>query len=594
MLLFSQLQQFWRLFSDKMNRKIREIVYIIRNFSFFEKISFCLLGIIFIASFFSFIWRVSSSFMVEIPSSGGSLTEGMTGTPRFVNPILAISDTDRNMSSIIYSGLLRPDNKGGLIPDLAEKYEISEDNLTYTFTLKKDLEWQDGEPLTADDVVFTIQQTRDPVIKSPKRANWEGVEVKKIDERTIEFTLTKPYAVFLENFTMGILPKHIWSNAVSEQMSFSDFNIQPIGSGTYKIDNVSRNSSGIITSYKLVPNENFSLGKPYINNLAVKFYLSEKEIINSYKKGDIDSIGAMTPQIAQEIKNSNSVIKTLFLPRTFGVFFNQNAAPLLSNKEVRQALDFAIDKTKIINEALAGFGTELNYPTPPGTFGAIQEEGHIFSIEKAKEILKKNGWEFDDGEKVWGKTTYSGNKKEKKEMKMEFSLSTSDAPDLKQTAELLKSMWEEMGAKVSVRIFETGDLNQNIIRPRKYDAILFGEIVGRDPDPFAFWHSSQRNDPGLNISMYANIKVDKLLEEARATVNDEKRKDKYEEFQKEVANDLPAIFLFSPKFVYLLPEDLRGLEKIESITVPSERFSQIYKWYFKTDKVWKIFAKQEN
>jgi peptide/nickel transport system substrate-binding protein len=151
-----------------------------------------------------------------------------------------------------------------------------------------------------------------------------------------------------------------------------------------------------------------------------------------------------------------------------------------------------------------------------------------------------------------------------------------------------------MGAKVSVRIFETGDLNQNIIRPRKYDAILFGEIVGRDPDPFAFWHSSQRNDPGLNISMYANIKVDKLLEEARATVNDEKRKDKYEEFQKEVANDLPAIFLFSPKFVYLLPEDLRGLEKIESITVPSERFSQIYKWYFKTDKVWKIFAKQEN
>jgi len=151
-------------------------------------------------------------------------------------------------------------------------------------------------------------------------------------------------------------------------------------------------------------------------------------------------------------------------------------------------------------------------------------------------------------------------------------------------------MWEKIGAKVDVKIFETGDLTQNVIRPRKYDALLFGEIVGRDPDPFAFWHSSQRNDPGLNVALYTNIKADKLLEEARGAQDEAKRADKYKEFQEEVSKDIPAIFLFSPKFIYVIPKNLKGTDEMESVTVPSERFSMIHKWYKSTDKVWKIFA----
>ncbi len=570
-----------------MNKFLCQVVYIIRNFSLKEKILFFALTIVFLVSSILALWKINSSYLVNIPADGGTLTEGIIGTPRFINPILAISDADRDMTTLIYSGLMRPDNRGGLIPDLAEKFEISEDGLSYTFTLKPDLVWQDGEHITSDDIVFTIQQAKDPSIKSPKRASWEGVSVERIDDKNIRFVLSKPYTPFLENTTIGILPKHIWKDAMSEQMSFSEFNINPIGSGPYKVKKINRNSSGIVNSYELIPNKKFALDKPHIKTLILHFYPSEKELLSSYQRGDVDSISAITPQTAEKIKRSSSNLKTPSLPRVFAVFFNQNNAKIFSYKEVRSALNLATDKKKIIDEVLQGFGTQLEYPIPAGTFGALsidEEKTSMPNIAEAKALLEKNGWAFKDN--VW-------QKKEKKEvLRLEFSLATSDAPDLKQTAELLKAMWEEIGVKVNVKIFEIGDLNQNIIRPRKYDSLLFGEIVGRDPDPFVFWHSSQRNDPGLNIALYANIKVDNLLEQARISTNEDVRRKEYEEFQKELIKDIPAVFLFSPKFIYLMPNNLRGTEQIESITVPSERFSQIYKWYVKTDKVWKIFAKE--
>lgn len=571
-----------------MNKFLCQVVYIIRNFSLKEKILFFALAIVFSVSSILALWKINSSYLVDIPANGGTLTEGIIGTPRFINPVLAISDADRDMTTLIYSGLMRPDNKGGLIPDLAEKFEISEDGLSYTFTLRPDLVWQDGEHITSDDIIFTIQQAKDPSIKSPKRASWEGVSVERIDDKNIRFVLSKPYTPFLENTTIGILPKHIWKDAISEQMSFSEFNINPIGSGPYKVKKINRNSSGIVNSYELIPNKKFALDKPHIETLILHFYPSEKELLSSYQRGDVDCISAIAPQTAEKIKRSNSNLKTPSLPRVFAVFFNQNNAKIFSYKEVRYALNLATDKKKIIDEVLQGFGTQLEYPIPPGTFGALsteEEETSVPNIAEAKALLEKNGWAFKDG--VW-------QRKEKREvLRLEFSLATSDAPDLKQTAELLKSMWEAMGAKVNLKIFEIGDLNQNIIRPRKYDSLLFGEIVGRDPDPFVFWHSSQRNDPGLNIALYANIKVDKLLEQARISTDEDERRKEYEEFQKELIKDIPAVFLFSPKFIYLMPNNLKGTEQIESITVPSERFSQIYKWYIKTDKVWKIFAKGE-
>lgn len=564
---------------------LEEFIYAIRNMKLGEKLVFLALVISFLASFLAIIWKISDTYMVTVPAYGGTLTEGIIGTPRFINPILASSDADRDLVALTHSGLLRPDNHGRLINDLAEKYVISEDGLVYTFTLKSNLSWQDEEPITSDDIIFTIEKIKDPAMKSPKRAGWEGVSAEKIDNKTVKFTLKKTYAPFLENTAVGILPSHIWGEMSSDQIASSEMNTKPIGSGPYKITDIKRNSVGIISSYELVSNKNFVLGRPNIKKIIMKFYPSEKDLLTAYQKGEIEAVNAVTPQELEKTKTSN-IVKSLYLPRIFGVFLNQNNAKVLTKKEIRQALNLSVDRKKIIGDVLKGFGAELFYPLPAGTFGALSKnEVDGYSLEKAKELLDKNGWKMNTGEQVLEKKTG------KELFKFSFSISTSDAPELKETAYLLKSMWEKIGAKVDVKIFEQGDLTENVIRPRKYDGLLFGEIVGRDPDPFAFWHSSQRNDPGLNVALYTNIKADKLLEDARGIQDEAKRAEKYKEFQEEVSKDTPAIFLFSPKFIYVIPKNLKGTDEMESVTVPSERFSTIHQWYKSTDKVWKIFAK---
>ncbi|MBU3925710.1 peptide ABC transporter substrate-binding protein [Patescibacteria group bacterium] len=567
---------------------LQEIFCAIKNLGRNEKRIFFILFIIFILSAGVLIYKVNDKISITVPDNGGIITEGILGTPRFINPLLAISDADRDMTSLIYSGLMRPDSSGGLELDLAEKYDVSKDGLEYTFILKPDLVWHDGEQIIVDDIIFTIQQAKDPILKSPKRAGWEGVIVEKIDDRTVKFILEKSYTPFLENTILGILPQHLWKDASSELMTFSELNINPIGSGPFKIKSVDKDSSGIIKTYYLVSNKKFALGQPYIKEIDLKFYASEEKLIEAYQKGDVNSLSAISPQTLENIKRKDGKLEVFYLPRVFGIFFNQNNSKVFTQNEVRQALNLATDKKKIIDEVLKGLGSEIDSPIPHGVFGAKEYGGDIFSIEKAKELLLKNGWKLNEETGIL-------EKKDKKEIIiLEFSIATSNMPELKQTAELIKSMWEAIGAKVNIKIFEIGDLNQNVIRPRKYDAILFGEIVGRDPDPFVFWHSSQRNDPGLNIALYANINADKLLEKARTISDKEERKEIYLQFQEEVEKDVPAIFLYSPYFVYVVPQSLNGVRELESITTSSERFAQVYKWYIKTSKIWKIFVKTEN
>lgn len=566
----------------------QKVVSAINSFSIKETALFFFLSVVFLASLAGIIWKVSDSFMIPVPASGGEITEGVIGAPRFINPLLAISDADRDIAALVYSGLLRGSSDGSLIPDLASKYDVSEDGRIYTFTIRDDAYFHNGDKVTADDVIFTILKAQDSALKSPKRANWEGVSVEKINDQEVKFTLKQAYSPFLENATLGILPKNVWKEAGSEQFSFSEFNVLPIGSGPYKINKVKKNSSGVPSYYELSSFKKFVLGAPYINKIIIRFYPNEEALFNAYKKKEIEGINAIPPDFAISLKNDGVRIESAPLPRIFGIFWNQNQANIFTDKAVRQALDILVDKDAIIEKVIHGYGVKIEGPIPKGGIGyeSVQEKSLSAEerIEGAKKILTTGGWKFNDKTSRW-------EKKVKKETRvLEFSISTGEAPELKDAAQVVKENWAMAGIKVEVKVFETGDLNQNVIRPRKYDALLFGEIIGRDSDPFAFWHSSQRLDPGLNIALYTNIKADKLLEEARTTNDTAKRAEKYSLFQKEVRSDVPAIFLYSPEFIYVVPEKINGLE-VGFITVPSERFLDVYKWFVETNKVWKIFAK---
>jgi peptide/nickel transport system substrate-binding protein len=524
--------------------------------------------------------------MVKVPANGGFLKEGIIGSPRFVNPVLAVSDVDHDLTSLIYSGLMKNTTNNSVETDLADKFEISEDGLEYTFYLKNNIYFHDGENITTDDIEFTINKIQDSSIKSPKRPNFYDVKVEKIDEKIIKFILKKPYSPFLGNLTVGILPKHLWGNLSAEQFPFSQYNVEPIGSGPYKINKMNtlkKNMLLIPTYYELIAFNKYNPQRPFIDKITINFYSNEKDLINAYNKGEVESINSISIENIKEVKEKKeSEVKISVLPRIFAIFLNQNENDILTQKEVRQALNLSINREKIINDILGGYGKPIYGPIP---FNINDDSTNSYNPEESIKILEKAGW-------VRSSSTNIFEKKIDKKTKIELtiSLSTLNSSDLVKIAEYIKADWEKIGVKVDLKQFEFGDLQQNVIRSRKFETLLYGEVIGKDMDFFAFWHSSQRNDPGLNISMYTNSKVDKILEDARKIQNKNERISKYLEFESELNKDIPAIFLYSPSFSYIVPQKIKGVE-INSVTIPSDRFTSIDKWYIETNNLWKIFYK---
>jgi peptide/nickel transport system substrate-binding protein len=528
---------------------------------------------------------------VSVPADGGELREGLVGLPRTVNPVLAVSDVDRDISALVYAGLTRH-TATGISNDLAKSYTVSDNGLTYTFTLRDGLRFQDGTALTADDVAFTIDKIQDPVLKSPHAGDWANVTVKQVSSSVIQFTLKQAYAPFISETDIGILPKHIWGSVSDDQFIFSQYNIQPIGAGPYRSSSIARDSGGIPTEYRLAAWSGYAGVKPHVSNITFVFFNDDQSAYSALDSGSIDSLPSVSPDEAARLASDSAQSYTVLsdpLPRVFGVFFNQSQNAALADKSVRQALDMSVDRNAIVRAVLSGYGTPISGPLPAGMSASSSAPIATSSnIANAQTLLEKNGWKRDSATGI-----YQYQKKGSKTVTpLAFDIYTADTPDLKQAAELVKDSWAKIGADVGVKVFESSDLYQSVIRPRKYDALLFGELIGKDRDLYAFWHSSQRSAPGLNVSMYANSKADKLLEQIRTTSSDSARASEYAQFEQQVRSDIPAIFLYSPDFIYAVPKALQGLE-LGELTVPSDRFDSVDDWYIETENVWTFFAKYQ-
>lgn len=564
-----------RRFNIPKERPIRRTLL---SFTLAERAVFYFFVALFLLTGLTMLWKVSDAYLETVPTLGGTLVEGVVGNPRFINPVLALSEADKNLSALVYAGLIRVTPEGEIENDLAESLEVSENKLTYTAKIHPEARFHDGASVTADDVIFTIQKITDPLIKSPRRGNWDGITIEKIDERTVAFHLKKAYSPFIYNLTTGILPRHIWKNVTADEFSFSQFNTLPVGAGPYQVESVKRNDGGIPDYYHLVPFEEALGGSSYIKNLVFRFYPSEEAVVEAYNDGAVESIGGISPEKIAELKTKSANVIHSPLPRVFAVFFNQNQSKVLLDKAVRQALDLAAPKPEIVDNVLNGFGVAIDGPLP----SILAEEEMASSTEeriaRAKEILSDAGWKENPETGVLEKTVGNAT------LPLSFSISTGDAQELRLVAEELARAWQKLGAKIEILVFETGELNQSVIRPRHFDALLFGEVVGREADLYPFWHSSQRNDPGLNIALYANSRADRLLEEARSGGG----KETYLSLSEELEKDVPAVFLYSPSFLYVVPEKVKAVA-LGSLSVSQDRFLGIRDWYIETDKVWEIF-----
>lgn len=564
-----------------------EINSVLSSFSKKEWLIFIILAAMLFLSTIAILQSINTSLMVKVPARGGSISEGIIGVPRFVNPVLANSPADRDLVSLIYSGLMRKNTDGNLIPDLAKKVEASKNGLSYIFTLKDELYFHDGKPVTADDVLFTIKTIKDSVIKNPQKGNWGSIGVQKIDEKTIKFTLKQAYGLFLENTTLGIMPKHLWDNSPIE---LNEANTNPIGSGPYFVSKVNKQSSGIIDRYELTAFNRFTLGKPYIKKINLRFYSNEDDMIAALEKKEVSQINSITPLNAK-ILSKKYLIYSAVLPRVFGLFFNQNQNQIFTDKNIVKAINLAINKDRIVEEVLAGYGVAIDGPIPPNltTYQKLKEKNgasHEEILKKAQAVLIEDGWKI--GQSGFLEKTMTEKKKKVAKI-LEFSISTGNVAELAKSALLVKQDLTALGMKVDIKTFEVGNLNQNVIRPRKYDALLFGQIINTESDLSAFWHSSQRKDPGLNVAMYTNAKVDKILEDAYTTIDKKSRTEKYTQFAEEIKKDMPAVFLYSPYFIYIAPKNLQGLAIDNTTFFPADRFLNVYLWYTETDNIWKIF-----
>ena len=518
----------------------------------------------------------------SVATFGGSFSEGVIGQPRHINPLLSqTNDPDRDLASLIYSGLLKHNESGKLVPDLAKSYEISSDELNYTVYLKKNILWHDGEPLTADDVIYTIQTAQNSDYGSPQRVNWQGVTIQKVDDTTIMFKLNNKYAQFLNNLTLGILPKHIWGTVQPINFASTNYNLKPIGSGPYVFDKFQKDDLGQIQSYQLVANKDYYDGQPYINTIIIKFYNSENDMITAYNSNDIQNLSLISPQNLNKLKFKQRIdITELKVPRYFAVFFNQSQNPILASKNVRLALNYATDKQAIIDTVVTGKGSVIYSPLIETVLDVGQDvTKYTFDLSQAKTILAADGWTSTDSDGFLLKG--SG----KNQARLTIHITTSTLPELVQIANILKDQWGKAGAEVIVDALTTPQLQQ-IIKDRGYQSLLFGEILDLDPDPFSFWDSSQTQKLGLNLALYSNKTVDSLLGDARQSLNPLDRAKKYDDFQKIVISDAPAVFLYSPLYLYPHATNIHNVNTT-IIATPTDRFANIEKWYINTKRIWR-------
>ncbi len=541
------------------------------NLSFLERLLLGALTLVLAGSTVGMLLSIRSVFLRSIPASGGHLTEGLIGTPRFINPVIARSNADKDLIELLYSGLMRPAPDGTLIPDLAEGYTVSTDGTLYTFTIRDDARFHDGMPVTADDVAYTITSIQNPLLGSPLIRAWEGITVHVEDTRTISFKLPKPYAQFIDNLTIGILPHHLWADANEETFSMWKYNSEPVGSGPFMLDSIERDDSGVPVAYVLTRFPGFVLGEPFIDRITMRMYGNERDLIRAFEKGTIDALHDIDPASVEGLTQDTGHVLAFPLPRVFALFFNQNHNQLFAEHTVREALSVAVDPQKIIDEVLHGYGTALAGPLPPPL--TSETDSTVHTIDAARTILEDDGWQRgDDGIYVKGK------------QRLSFTITTASTPELKETAEILARIYQTLGAEVDVEVFDLGVLHQDVIRPRSYDALLFGQVVGRNGDLYPFWHSSQRNDPGLNISLYTNRDADDILSDIRTTLDDEKKSELYAKLGDVIRADYPAVFLYAPHFVYVVPETLKGLAS-GPIDEGFERFMNVYQWHFGTRNV---------
>lgn len=561
-----------------------------------------------------------------LPIFGGDYTEALVGAPQHINPLYSsINDVDSDLAYLVFSSLFRYDNNGNLTEDLVSESVESEDGKEYTFSLKDGVFWHNGSLLTADDVVFTFKAIKNQAYYSPLRSSFSGVNIEKVENLKVKFILSEKYSPFPSLLTFGIMPQELWSKISPEATSLSGMNLKPIGSGPYKFKSLIKDKTGNVKAYNLEANSDYYGDRPFIKNLTFEFFVNFTEAINALNNNNVDGLSYLPYVNKDDLVSKDALdIHRLRMPQIDSIFFNRDSSnKALKELSVRKALAYSLSKDEIVSSVLAGDAEVASEPFVRFSFAFQEgEDKYGFDLTKAKEALEAGKWlDFIVSEEdisaikakqtaILEKTVASSTKEEgeieklsaEEEMKISLgagtwrargedgsreylfvNLTTIEDDRQIRTVEKIKEQWEKIGIKTNLIFSPVGQEQAEMIETRNFEALFYSQFLGSDPDSYVFWHSTQAGKNGLNLSNYANDKVDETLEEARATSSLEVRVEKYKKFQELIMEDVPAIFVYSPLYIYVQNKKIKGFSG-DAIIDPSDRFAGLSSWYIKTGK----------
>lgn len=511
------------------------------------------------------------------PASGGVYTEGLLGQPGYINPLLARTEPDLSLTRLVFSGLYKYGPEGQIVPDLADGLPlISPDQKQYTINLKRNVTWHNNQPVTADDVVFTIQLLKDPAYKSPLRPLWLTTTVEKLSDYSVRFTTKDISGPFLDNLTLPILPKSVWGGVEGQNFLLSRLNLEAVGNGPYAISEIKKLPSGKVEQITLNSYSGYFGGQAKIDQIIFKFYDTEDDLLNAFHSREILGFG-FTPlgsSLYLDKNQSQASIISLPLPQYQIVFFNLNNK-ILGDQTVRQALNLATDRRQIINDVFKG---NALLPSSPWLFSSGQNSPLPSAVDltQAKTLLDQAGWTMDPGTGL----------RTKKGQVLELTIATNDTLVNSNAAQSLVNQWRALNLKVNLSVLPSKQLMDTVIKPRNFDVLLFPQKFGADPDPFLFWHSSQVKDPGFNLTGFSDPVVDNLIIQARSTTDHQTRAALYQKFNDLVLSKTPVIFLDQTEFVYAADKTLKIVAP-KILYDPSLRFNDISRWYINEKRVWK-------
>ncbi len=545
---------------------------IFRGFSSRERAIFFVAAGVLIISVLFLLFDLFSRKTEEVPVSGGNFSEGIAGQPSFVNPVIAESGSpEEDIAAIIFDSAI----------DMAESVKISADSRTWTLRLKEGLIWHDGAPITSDDVIFTVQSIQDPDSRSSLYSSFQGVMTERESEIEMRFILPTPYSFFNASLSrLRPLPKHIFGNIPAANFRLSEYNLKPVGSGPYKFVSLDKRKNGFIENIRLARNNRYYGNRPYLNNLVFKFYEDRKTVLKAFNRGLIDAVAGLSPKEAEEIRIGHQE-KSFRLPRYYAVFLNSGSRSSLRELPVRKAMAMLTDKRKLVDQIFNGRAVSVSGPIIVGMEGYDPNyESAAYDPEGAKAILESSGWKIGED----GIRTKSGER-------LEFSIIVPDNDFLKETISLISENFAVAGIRVNPTVVSEEGAN-NYLRTRNYEMLVFGNAYfGGAADLFSYWQSSERFYPGLNLSLYMDSETDSLIDAIRKESDNERRKVLLERVNIRVAENYPAIFLYSPNYLYAISSKLKGTDGQtlpagrQGLASPADRFKNIEDWYVKTARI---------